>query len=338
MSTFASIDAEKRRVFVREAATRRGISEVVVEKDAWVSWTLRQLFHDREIEADLLFKGGTSLAKVHGLIHRFSEDIDLGVAPAALGFAEADLHAEPSKRRRSDALEKLQQRCGQHVRDVIRPRLEAAAVKALGPCADAAWTRIEATPANGTVLRFHYPSSAALGTHYIPRSIKLEFGSLTDQQPLQSQPITTILQQQLDAPFADLEANVRTMRANRTFWEKATILHDCAARPLDRPLPPRYARHYSDLAAMWNHAGPSLAADHELLAAVCRHKSLFFDSSWSDYAAARAGSLRLAPPGAREEELRVDYEAMRAMFFDEAMPFEQLLSALRAAEASINQR
>lgn len=336
MTSFASLDAEERQTFVLEAARRRGISTVVVEKDAWVSWTLRQLFQDPLIEAGLLFKGGTSLAKVHGLIQRFSEDIDLGIAPSVLGATEEELHDEPSKKRRGEALASLQRRCGDHVRDIILPRLEASAVDVLGACTDGAWMRIDADLSNGTVLRFHYPSSTASRTDYIPRSIKLEFGSLTDQQPLQEAAITTIIQQQLNAPFDDLETSVRTMQANRTFWEKATILHDCALRPIQRPLPPRYARHYSDLVTMWKQVGPSLAANHELLTAVARHKSLFFFSSWSDYGSARTGSLRLAPPRDREPELRADYEAMRPMFFDPPLPFDQLISDLGMVESDIN--
>jgi predicted nucleotidyltransferase component of viral defense system len=33
------------------------------------------------------FKGGTSLSKVFGLIDRFSEDIDISINRAALGFS-----------------------------------------------------------------------------------------------------------------------------------------------------------------------------------------------------------------------------------------------------------
>jgi hypothetical protein len=39
----------------------------------------------------VVFKGGTSLAKVFSAIRRFSEDIDLAVSPAALGFTQGEL-------------------------------------------------------------------------------------------------------------------------------------------------------------------------------------------------------------------------------------------------------
>jgi predicted nucleotidyltransferase component of viral defense system len=42
-----------------------------------------------EFTGSLVFKGGTSLSKVFGVIDRFSEDIDLSLSPAFLQLPEA---------------------------------------------------------------------------------------------------------------------------------------------------------------------------------------------------------------------------------------------------------
>ena len=42
---------------------------------------------------------------------------------------------------------------------------------------------------NSPVLLFHYPSSQPAGFDYLKRSVKLEFGSLTDQQPVGRHPV-----------------------------------------------------------------------------------------------------------------------------------------------------
>src|SRR6202048_3462010 len=76
---------ERADVFT-ETATRKGVSEAIVEKDFWVCWVLQQLFTIETLAGRLLFKGGTSLSKVFHAINRFSEDIDLAVDYAALGF------------------------------------------------------------------------------------------------------------------------------------------------------------------------------------------------------------------------------------------------------------
>jgi predicted nucleotidyltransferase component of viral defense system len=49
---------------------------VIVEKDFWVCWMLGRLFDRPEWHEALVFKDGTALSKVFGIIRRFSEDID----------------------------------------------------------------------------------------------------------------------------------------------------------------------------------------------------------------------------------------------------------------------
>jgi predicted nucleotidyltransferase component of viral defense system len=58
---------DERRIYFEQAALRRGLSPVVVEKDFWVTWLLAVLFESRFADA-LVFKGGTSLSKVFGVV------------------------------------------------------------------------------------------------------------------------------------------------------------------------------------------------------------------------------------------------------------------------------
>ena len=63
---------------VRATAQTKGIPEIYIEKDYWVTLTLHTIFND-PIGKEVVFKGGTALSKCFGLIERFSEDIDLVV-------------------------------------------------------------------------------------------------------------------------------------------------------------------------------------------------------------------------------------------------------------------
>ena len=59
-------------------AEQRGIDPVLVEKDYWIMhclWGLQASKFRFEL------KGGTSLSKGFGVIHRFSEDIDIRIEP-----------------------------------------------------------------------------------------------------------------------------------------------------------------------------------------------------------------------------------------------------------------
>ncbi len=63
---------------IRAASDYFGIREVFVEKDYWVTFILKRLSQS-QYRDKVVFKGGTSLSKVFGLIDRFSEDIDLAI-------------------------------------------------------------------------------------------------------------------------------------------------------------------------------------------------------------------------------------------------------------------
>ena len=73
---FDSLSVRDRRAALRVAQQASGRRAFLLEKDVWIVRTLRVLFGAR-FGADIVFKGGTSLAKAYQAIRRFSEDIDV---------------------------------------------------------------------------------------------------------------------------------------------------------------------------------------------------------------------------------------------------------------------
>ena len=57
-------------------AQQKGIPEIYVEKDYWVTLALHRIFTSN-IGKEAVFKGGTALSKCYNIIERFSEDIDM---------------------------------------------------------------------------------------------------------------------------------------------------------------------------------------------------------------------------------------------------------------------
>ena len=88
MDKVARMPAEDRRDVFTEAAARFGIRPAIIEKDFWVCAALKLLFGKSRFAKSLVLKGGTSLSKVHGLIERFSEDIDLVLDWKLIGFGK----------------------------------------------------------------------------------------------------------------------------------------------------------------------------------------------------------------------------------------------------------
>jgi hypothetical protein len=138
--------------------------------------------------------------------------------------------------------------------------------------------------------------------------------------------------------FEDFRCDAVVLDLERTFWEKATILHAEAHRDPAKPLRDRYSRHYSDMAALSRHAlAESALARKDLRQRVADWKSRFFAASWARYDLIRAGTFHLVPPEFRLVELEKDYHAMRDMFLVEPPAFENIVESLRRLEKRIQQ-
>ena len=133
------------------------------------------------------------------------------------------------------------------------------------------------------------------------------------------------------------------MRAERTFWEKATAIHVFCAQGAFRG-GDRFARHWHDVTRL-DAAGfaDSAIADKALAKAVADHKSIFFaekgpDGAMIDYHAAVSGGLRLVPEDGALAELAADYQHMvdDGLFLEEVESFDALLLRCQAIQLKAN--
>lgn len=329
---FLELPPEERRLYLEQAAIRRNVSPVVLEKDFWVCWLLGILFRS-EFAGSLVFKGGTSLAKAFAAIERFSEDIDLSLSPEFLQLPAAGT----SRNQANKWMAKAEAACGTAVQTQIGPSLEATVEAVLGPSEQAWFQFLKDPQTKSPVLLFHYPSSQPPGFDYLKRSVKLELGSLTDQQPVGRHPIRPWVAESFPDAFTDWRCEVVALEIERSFWEKATILHSEYHRPAEKPTPDRFSRHYADTAALAKHPIASKAiGQDDLRDRVVGWKSQFFGSSWANYDQAKPGTFRLVPSAARVPALRRDYQAMRDMYLSEPANFDDVLATLAELENRIN--
>ena len=338
MDTFVKLSAADRRQAFEAAAVGLRMQAQIVEKDFWVCWTLKELFRLPEIGEHLIFKGGTSLSKVFKIIERFSEDIDVSIDRTYLGFGGANEpeagDSNKEKQRRVDALKAA---CQQKIATGLHPALSAAIQAKLA--ANEAWSLCndEEDPDQQTLL-FEYPSSfAPVSAGYIRRSVKIELGARADHWPCETKPVTPYVAEEFPQGFKEGTCLLKVLAAERTFWEKATILHAEFHRPVDKPLPERFSRHYSDFYELIRKGvAKSAVKKLDLLARVAEHKALFFRSSWAKYAESTTGTLRLAPSQGRQKALREDYGRMQQMFFGEAPDFDSIIALIEEWESEFN--
>ena len=340
MIDFARLPIGERASYFLEAANRRRLSPLFVEKDFWVCFSLHVLFSTPVLADKFVFKGGTSLSKVFGVIKRFSEDVDLSIDPEWLGFGgEHRPDAAQSRSQFDKRWKKLNDACAAAVEHKVQPALERAISDALGPVAGAA-AYLTFKPDDQThspVLTFRYPTTEPESPGHVHPHVKLEFGSLTDQRPIAHHAITPWVAEEFPALFSAPTSQVVALEIERTFWEKVIILHTEYHRPAEKPMRSRHSRDCYDVCQMAAHpAGQRAMKDLDLLARVVRHKRIYFQSAWANYDAARLGSLRLVPPARRLADLKSDYQQMLPMFTETPPPFDEILRQLRSIEDSIN--
>jgi hypothetical protein len=330
------MSAEERAEVFAETADRKVLPEAIIEKDFWVCWVLKQLFSIETLSDRLLFKGGTSLSKIFHAISRFSEDIDLAVDYAALGFrGERDPRREDiSKTKRAGILDEMMAECQRYISGEFLEALRARCEEVLG--APEAWS-LGISEQDPNVVRFQYPAASAKSLAYVAPQVVLELGTHAEFVPHDRFTIHSFVSEKFPQLVPDGEVEVIALLAKRTFWEKATILHAEYHRPPERPIPDRYSRHYYDVAMLAQSTIRAEAlADTELLAQVVRHKETFYPSGWAQYDLARPGSFHMVPPETRIAALERDYRNMGVMIFGEPPPFGTIMETLAALEQEIN--
>jgi len=341
VDTFIKIPNDEQKIYFEQAQSRLGLPPVSIEKDFWVCWTLWKLFNLPEWGKQLVFKGGTSLSKGWGLIERFSEDIDIVINRDFLGFGgDKSPEKAPSNKQRKNRLENLKETCRSRIHSELKPALEQCFMEVLP--SDIKWSleiaSLEEDP-DGQTLLFQYPGILTGSSTYLQPQVKIELGARSDTWPAELPIIKPYLAEAFPAIFAIDKFTVQAVAPERTFWEKAMLLHEETFRSIEKPRKARLARHYYDLWCLIKKGVAERAIQNpDLFAGVAEHRAIFFKQNWMDYDTLRPGSLRLLPRNDQIATWRQDYNAMRGeMFFGEVPDFDEILKIVGNFERKFNQ-
>lgn len=340
---YAAFDALKQRerldLFVATARDL-GASEQAIEKDFWVCRTIDAMFKGfgQFARPKLYFKGGTSLSKGYRLIKRFSEDIDIVVSRRGLGIADADdpLKQSSGTKRKAATAGAMEKCCA-----FVSGRMQAKLADLLAP----AKCRVTLDEEDGDkcTLQVHYPSLLR-ANGYIAPWVKVEVGARGAITPCAERAIAPYIQDLLGDRLNVSTKGVAMIEAERTFLEKALILHanfcrvrdDPAWRPSDRN---HMARHYYDLAMMRGTTiGQRALLDDALLDDVRSTKIKMFYVAAEKLSEAKRGEIRLTPQSRLRKLIEADYAAMEGMMFHDPPSFQWVMDEIAALDDAINAR
>lgn len=310
----------------------------LVEKDFWVCWVLSKLF-SRETPVSLLFKGDTSLSKAYPVINRLSEDIDLSLNRLDLGFDDdSDPRTALSNKERERRLDQIISVSTNYVTEVLFNSLRDDFSTILGMPGDVHEWQLEIDPEDQQILLFSYPVTSVTPAiaDYVSPIVRMEFGARSDHWPNENRVITSYAAESFSDMFELPSCTVSTLKAERTFWEKAIILHQLFHGGVNH-LHPKLARHYYDFFCLsTTQYGLDAIAQPDILEAVAEHAGVFFKRAWAKYDEAKPGTLKLVPSDEMKSLLKKDYLGMESLFFDEPPQFEAIINVLAEVEEQIN--
>lgn len=288
-------------------ARDEAIDPGLVEKDYWIMhglWGLQQLGFTFEL------KGGTSLSKGYGLIHRFSEDIDILIHPSG------DL---PTGKNQNKAVHVDARR---DFYDGLPPRIRIPGFDSAER--DTAFDDVRMRSAG---IRLHYPSTQAL-PEGVKAGILLEagFDQVAPNQPRQisswayDRAATSGLQGLVDNRAID----VPCYQPGYTLVEKLqTISTKFRKQAAEGSMPQNFLRHYYDVYCLLD--DPSVQAfigSPEYLA----HKEARFPSA-DNKNIAENPAFHLSEPETRMLFERA-YQSTRALYYRGQPAFGELMQRI----------
>ena len=315
-------------------AKHPGVNQIAIEKDWWVTVTLKALFQ-ADCRDSLLFKGGTSLSKGFNIIERFSEDIDLAISHSFFGIEKT------GKSQR----EKLRKMARTYIHETLSAQLDAR-LKEMGVSGysienvsqvqdkDGEWRPIDSDK-DPTVILLHYPSILEDTINYIPPRVKIEVSCLSMDEPSELRPIRSLIGDSFDGDDTDAESLVRTVVPTRTFLEKLFLLAEEFQKVKPRSV--RMSRHLYDLEKLMDTKyGKEALSNHKLYDDIVAHRKTYYALKYVNYDLHSPLTINFTIPESSMEAWHDDYADMRRFFiYGDSLEFGALVQRMRELQERV---
>ena len=296
---------------IRVVAGERGLFPALVEKDYWIMHCLYGL-SAQGFTFEL--KGGTSLSKGFGIIHRFSEDIDIRIDPACAPF---EVFSAPNQTKKVRHIESRKQ-----FYDWLAETIQIAGITNIAR--DHAFDD-EKYRSGG--IRLYY-GTAFENLAGLKEGILLEIG-FDDTLPNMPQTISSWAFDKASKTaitVVDNRANnVPCYHPGYTFVEKLqTVSTKFRKQQNNGEMPPSFLRHYYDISQLLDHPDVitfiGTPEYHE------RKKRRFRKDD--NLIIAENEAFLLSDPKTRER-YTLAYQATASLYFGEQIPFDAILGKIQ---------
>nr|MBQ5605339.1 nucleotidyl transferase AbiEii/AbiGii toxin family protein [Bacteroidales bacterium] len=333
-NNFHVLPQDSKKIVIEQTALKQGLSKQIVEKDLWVS-TILEIIFSLPFANKLVFKGGTSLSKVWGLIDRFSEDIDLAIDRNIFGL-EGDLTIRQLKKlRKASSLFVCNEFCEALVNAVKKYGLEEYLTIEAQPNGEGDKTYPE--PRKIFII---YKSLFDTELSYVKPQIILEAGARSLFEPTQKASINSMVSDVFPTiQTSVVKAEITTAVAAKTFLEKAFLLHELfTTNACFRA--ERKSRHLYDLEKMMDKEfAIGAITDDELWSTIHHHRNVFTHVHDVDYSPDIRDRIVLVPPTEHFQTWAADYADMQSsMIYGDSLSFGELIERMRELETRFQNR
>ncbi len=312
-------DKEKIEILDKVALTT-GLPVESIEKDWWVTMVLQALFSCGCAD-HIVFKGGTSLSKAWNLIERFSEDIDIAIDRRFFGFDGELKRKQISNLRRASC---------SYIKDKLQSELNQK-LQENGISGYSSFVpETEDTTKDPQTIEIKY--NTLFNTNYIQNKVVIEIGSRSLIEPSENVQMRSLIADTFpNADFTDNYCNIPTVIPQRTFLEKAFLLHEEFQKPMDKIRVDRMTRHIYDLEKMMDTDFAKEALNNtDLYNAIVEHRRTLTAMKEVDYSTHAPETINFVPPASVIDAWKKDYEIMQEyMIYGESLPFDKLIERIK---------
>lgn len=321
MNNFFDLDNASKREVIKQAAERLGMSPFAIEKDWWVQQTLAIIF-EMEVGKSLVFKGGTSLSKGWQLIERFSEDVDLAIDRAYLGF-EGTLGKEQRTKLRKAAHRFI----NNEFFDLLQQKFIEKGLKVKLSIEES-----KSSDQDPSLVYVEYPNVIDLPGYIAPR-VQIEIGCRSLKEPFANARLTSFIDDVFsDKTFSQGAISIPTVLPERTLLEKMFLLHEEFQKPIEKIRVDRLSRHLYDVYMLLKAGiGTRAIADAILYETIVKHRYAFTKIQGVDYTLHHPQFLNPIPPIAFEKAWQRDYATMQEqMIYGKSPSYNEMIHEIES--------
>jgi predicted nucleotidyltransferase component of viral defense system len=320
MNEFLKLSDKDRINVLTQASIKKKLSLLAIEKDWWITMTLRALFAC-ECSDHIVFKGGTSLSKAWNLIERFSEDIDIAIDRKFFGFEEKLKKKQITNLRRASC---------SYIKNTLQNELNQK-LQNNGIIGYSLFVpESEDTTKDPQIIEIHFKS--LFTPDYIRDKVVIEIGARSLVEPSENIRLRSIIADYYpQSNYADDYFAVPTVVPQRTFLEKAFLLHEEFQKPPEKIRVNRMTRHIYDLEKLMDtNFAESALNNSNLYNVIVEHRRILTAMKEVDYSTHVPEKINFVPPDFILDSWREDYEIMQSgMIYGKSLSFEKLIERIK---------